>query len=108
MMDYVKLIEYVKKTGGYDNVTTADNLMTPVYVFGSAYSGMIATWLRIKYPTHFHGVVASGAPILGFKGGSDPNSFSKIASQVLKDEYGEECYQWQQQGFYDLIQAQQI
>lgn len=88
-MDYVELIRDIKRDRGYDNNTHLDNPMTPVYVFGGSYGGMLATWLRMKYPTTFHGAIASSAPILWFKGATDPNAFTKIASQVLKDVMGE-------------------
>jgi lysosomal Pro-X carboxypeptidase len=95
MMDYVGLVEHVKsKDPRYDNNTEDLNHRTPVYVFGGSYGGMLATWLRMKYPTHFHGAIASSAPILWFKGATDPNAYTKIASQVLKDVWGDECYAW--------------
>lgn len=80
MMDYVKLIQFIKARDGYDNNTQEINPLTPVYAFGGSYGGMLATWLRIKYPTHFHGAIASSAPILWFKGATDPNAYTKIAS----------------------------
>lgn len=88
MMDYVELLHKYKKDGGYDNNTEFDNPRTPVYVFGGSYGGMLATWLRMKYPTHFHGAIASSAPILWFKGAIDPNAYTRIASEVLKKQYG--------------------
>lgn len=80
MMDYVLLLTHIKKEGGYDNNTMHNNKRTPVYAFGGSYGGMLASWLRMKYPTHFHGAIASSAPILWFKGGVDPNAYSRIAS----------------------------
>lgn len=94
MLDYVNLISHIKKEGGYDNNTHYDNPRTPVYVFGGSYGGMLATWLRMKYPTHFHGAIASSAPILWFKGSVDPNVFDAIATQVLKKQWGNECEGW--------------
>lgn len=94
MLDYVSLLDHIKTTGGYNNNTEYPNPRTPVYVFGGSYGGMLATWLRMKYPTHFHGAIASSAPILWFKGQIDPNVYTKIASQVLKDQFGPQCYAW--------------
>ena len=42
LMDNARLIEHVRKK--YD----AEN--QPVVVFGGSYSGMVATWLRMKFP----------------------------------------------------------
>jgi len=94
MMDYVGLMQYIKTSNGYDNNTNFENPLTPVYAFGVSYGGMLATWLRIKYPTHFHGAIASSAPILWFKGATDPAAYTKIASDVLKDVFGQQCYSW--------------
>ena len=108
MMDYVDLINNVTKYGGYNNNTHLENPMTPVYAFGGSYGGMLATWLRMKYPTKFHGAIASSAPILWFKGSIDPNAYTKIASETLKKMYGPECYTYQHDGFYSLIQASSL
>lgn len=110
MMDYVTLLEQIKADGGYDNNVDDINPRTPVYVFGGSYGGMLATWLRMKYPTSFHGAIASSAPILWFKGGFgfDPHAYDAITDQSAKTLYGEECVTWYQQGFYDLIQAQYV
>ena len=43
MMDYVNLIQHVK-----DQYNAHDS---PVVTFGSSYSGMIAVWMRMKYPS---------------------------------------------------------
>lgn len=42
MMDYVKLIQFIKSQDKYKN--------SPVIAFGGSYGGMIAAWIRMKYP----------------------------------------------------------
>ena len=80
-------------------------MTTPVYSFGGSYGGMLAGWLRMKYPTHFQGAIASSAPILWFKDSVDPSVFTKIASDVILDISGQECYDQQKMGFWTLNQA---
>ena len=58
MMDYANLIRNLKQR--FDNA--------PVFTFGGSYGGMLASWMRIKFPSHVQGAVVSGAPILYFKG----------------------------------------
>jgi pimeloyl-ACP methyl ester carboxylesterase len=60
MMDYVTLIKSIRyQYGAMDK---------PCIVFGGSYGGMLAAWLRMKYPQTFQGALASSAPILYFKG----------------------------------------
>jgi lysosomal Pro-X carboxypeptidase len=44
-MDYVELVKYVKYTYGV--------MDKPVIVFGGSYGGMLAAWLRMKFPHVF-------------------------------------------------------
>lgn len=110
MMDYVTLLEKIKSEGEYDKNTDYINPRTPIYVFGGSYGGMLASWLRMKYPTTFHGAIASSAPILWFSDAKDfdPHAYDSITDQAAKKLYGQECVTWYQQGFYDLIQAQYV
>ncbi len=42
MLDYVELIKMIKETKGLEN--------RAVIVGGGSYGGMLAAWLRMKYP----------------------------------------------------------
>ena len=73
MYDFVNFID------SYKNNNT-DLMDAPVIVFGSSYSGMIAVWLRIKFPNVFAGSVASSAPIRLFKGVVSFSAYSDHAA----------------------------
>ena len=58
MMDYVEFIKFIRYS--------YECMECPVIVFGGSYGGMLAAWLRMKYPHVFQGALASSAPILYF------------------------------------------
>lgn len=43
LADYAELISYIKST-------TPGASNSPVIAFGGSYGGMLAAWMRIKYP----------------------------------------------------------
>jgi lysosomal Pro-X carboxypeptidase len=59
MMDYVKLIKYIRYK--------YNAMQQPCIVFGGSYGGMLAAWLRMKFPATFQGALSSSAPLLYFK-----------------------------------------
>ncbi|KAL6595556.1 hypothetical protein ACP70R_047896 [Stipagrostis hirtigluma subsp. patula] len=64
----------------------------PVLVFGGSYGGMLAAWMRLKYPHVVMGAVASSAPILGFYGLVDPYAFYDVVANDFKSE-SQNCYE---------------
>jgi len=96
MEDYVALTEYIKNT---QYPALKDRA---VILFGGSYGGMLAGWMRIKYPHHFQGALASSAPVFWFRGKTDPNAYTKVASRVIKQMGGQQCFDLYKQGFYDL------
>jgi len=68
MMDYVEFIKFIRYSYGAMNL--------PCIVFGGSYGGMLASWLRMKYPHVFQGALASSAPILYFRNSPDALEYS--------------------------------
>lgn len=95
MADYNLLIKSIRyQYGAMDK---------PVIVFGGSYGGMLAAWLRMKYPQTFQGALASSAPILYFKGAptAPENAFGDLISQA----YGNvtlKCNDTIREGFYSM------
>jgi pimeloyl-ACP methyl ester carboxylesterase len=73
MMDFVELIAHVREE--YDMEDKA------CIVFGGSYGGMLAGWLRMKFPQTFQGALAMSAPILYFQG----------APSAPEDAFGDIC-----------------
>ena len=67
---------------------------------------MLASWMRMKFPHKVYGALAASAPILHFKGTVDPNDFTRVASSVIKDMGGQECYDLIHFGFFDIVNVQ--
>lgn len=95
MMDYVTLVNQLK-----DDDPTLANKAT--ILFGGSYGGMLSAWMRMKYPMHFQGALAASAPILWFGSEFNNNKWSFVASQVIREVGGQECYDAYHNGFFDL------
>jgi lysosomal Pro-X carboxypeptidase len=54
----------------------------PIVLFGGSYGGMLAAWLRMKYPSTFVGAVASSAPIIQFLDAAPVELFYKIITDA--------------------------
>lgn len=77
MADYATLIRDVKSEIGAPDA--------PVIVFGGSYGGMLATWMRLKYPSLVDGAVAGSAPIWSFVGEDPPVDPGAFAMGVTFD-----------------------
>lgn len=58
----------------------------PVVLFGGSYGGMLAAWMRLKYPHIAIGALSSSAPILQFEDIVPPETFYDIVSGAFKRE----------------------
>jgi lysosomal Pro-X carboxypeptidase len=96
MLDYVTLLDYLREL-------FPEQQQEPAFLFGGSYGGMLAAWIRMKYPHKFQGAIASSAPILWFKGATDPSAYTEVASNVFKKQLGgEDCFNGLKYGFFDL------
>jgi len=71
LADYVDLITHIRET-----VTGAS--ASPVIAFGGSYGGMLAAWIRTKYPHIVQGAIAASAPIAQFTSPCD--AFGRIVT----------------------------
>ncbi|KAL1138705.1 hypothetical protein AAG570_008767, partial [Ranatra chinensis] len=86
MADYVDLIGYIK--GSYK--VPLDN--NPVIAFGGSYGGMLAAWIRMKYPAVIVGSIASSAPIWQFTGMTPCYAFNRVTTSAY-NATSPQCYQ---------------
>lgn len=85
LADYARLIFELKNT-------IYDAKYSPVIAIGGSYGGMLAAWMRMKYPNAVTGALAGSAPILQFPGEYDCSSFNKIVTKDYEN-YSLNCSQ---------------
>lgn len=78
LADFAVLVTSLKKDLAAENA--------PVVLFGGSYGGMLAAWMRLKYPHIAIGALASSAPILQFEDIVPPTTFYDTVSQDFKRE----------------------
>jgi lysosomal Pro-X carboxypeptidase len=71
-------------------------------VFGGSYGGMLAAWLRMKFPHTFQGALASSAPILFFEGSVSPYAYNEVATSSFA-KYDASCPDIIRKGFGTLV-----
>ncbi|CAK4635397.1 unnamed protein product [Aphanomyces euteiches] len=77
LADYAVLIRHLKTTLGAKE--------SPVIAFGGSYAGMLAAWLRMKYPFVLDGSIASSVPLLAFdwdRPDFDPKAYGRNTTFV--------------------------
>uniref|UniRef100_A0A7S4NTB1 Prolylcarboxypeptidase n=1 Tax=Paramoeba aestuarina TaxID=180227 RepID=A0A7S4NTB1_9EUKA len=75
-----------------------------VVVFGGSYGGMLASWLRMRYPNVFVGALAASAPIWQFEGQMPRGGeqFSEVATRDFLLS-GPECPTGIRAGFEEIM-----
>jgi len=73
LADFAALVSHIK----HELLESPDSA---VVGFGGSYGGMLASWMRFKYPHIIDGAIAASAPIWSFEGESplcDPNFYAE-------------------------------
>lgn len=79
LADYADLINYLQK----DEIKPR----YPVIAFGGSYGGMLAAYIRIKYPHLVAGAIAASAPIHMFPGMTKCDLFNRIVTASFKRNF---------------------
>lgn len=85
LADYAKLI-YSLRNEIYDAK------YSPVIAIGGSYGGMLAAWMRMKYPNAVTGALAGSAPILQFPQEYECSQFNRIVTKDFEN-YSSNCSQ---------------
>ncbi|KAK7330920.1 hypothetical protein VNO77_25126 [Canavalia gladiata] len=78
----------------------------PVVLFGGSYGGMLAAWMRLKYPHIAIGALASSAPILQFENIVPPETFYDIVSNDFRRE-SSSCFNYIKQSWDEITSTGQ-
>uniref|UniRef100_A0A8D0BQC7 Lysosomal Pro-X carboxypeptidase n=1 Tax=Salvator merianae TaxID=96440 RepID=A0A8D0BQC7_SALMN len=85
LADFAVLIQHLKNT-------VPGILNTPVIAIGGSYGGMLAAWLRMKYPNIVIGALAASAPIWQFENLVPCGTFYRIVTEDFRKS-GDCCSQ---------------
>lgn len=84
MLDYVDVIDKLKNS--YPDKTRRATIAA-----GGSYGGMLAAWMRMKFPDKFQGALASSAPLRWFKGQVNPSAYTQFTTNVFENTGGKSC-----------------
>lgn len=84
LADFATLIAHIRKT--IPSVSES-----PFIAFGGSYGGMLAAWIRMKYPASIAGAISASAPIFAFPDMNDCELFYKITTDDFKLAGGDIC-----------------
>lgn len=103
MMDYVELLKELKKKHSF----LANQ---PVIAIGGSYGGMLAAYLRMKYPNMIQGAVASSAPVLYFANGTvEYTAFDDRVTKVFNETFPDaRCGLHMKEGFAQMKETEDL
>lgn len=78
MADYVTFLKYYKST-------VLNCPYCPVIAFGGSYGGMLAAWMRMKFPNTIDGALAASAPIRAFNNVTNSEVFDEVITNDFKN-----------------------
>ncbi|XP_050302023.1 lysosomal Pro-X carboxypeptidase-like [Anthonomus grandis grandis] len=81
LADFVVLIDSLTKEY-YKTMISSDTY--PVIAFGGSYGGMLAAWLRMKYPHIVLGAIAASAPLLQINNLDICESFYRVVTDAYR------------------------
>uniref|UniRef100_A0A8C4Q8S6 Lysosomal Pro-X carboxypeptidase n=1 Tax=Eptatretus burgeri TaxID=7764 RepID=A0A8C4Q8S6_EPTBU len=76
LADYAVLIRHIKRS-------VAGARKSPAVAVGGSYGGMLAAWLRMKYPQSVVGAIAASAPIWRFSGLASCEGFAEVTTRTF-------------------------
>ncbi|CAH2001817.1 unnamed protein product [Acanthoscelides obtectus] len=88
LADFAYVIEELRKEY-FKSMISNDTF--PFVALGGSYGGMLAAWLRMKYPTSVCGAVAASAPIWYFSNQVPCEKFYQKVTDVFETYGGDEC-----------------
>uniref|UniRef100_A0A146LSH7 Lysosomal Pro-X carboxypeptidase n=1 Tax=Lygus hesperus TaxID=30085 RepID=A0A146LSH7_LYGHE len=86
LADFVDLIEYLKQV-----YPKHEEAPTPVIAFGGSYGGMLAAWIRMKYPGVVNGALAASAPIWQFTNMTRCEAFNQVTTSAYRESGSHRC-----------------
>ena len=84
MLDYLDVIQSFKDS-------FKDKTRRATIAAGGSYGGILAAWMRMKFPDKVQGALASSAPLRWFKGLVNPSAYTQYTTTVFENTGGKSC-----------------
>ena len=82
LADFAQFIDFMRSDSAF--LPCKGNCSTmQVIAFGGSYGGMLAAWLRLKYPAAVSGAIAASAPVWQFTGLTPPDVYSALVTRAF-------------------------